>query len=486
MRLSKSRLMSMFQCDKRLWLEVHKKELQEITPAMQSAFDVGNVIGDVAIRHYGDGQGHYIEYKPDLGEAVEETRELMRAGDGAPIFEATFEHEGVLVRVDALLGDGDGYHLIEVKSGASVKDQYVADCAIQAWVFCGNDYDLQRVSLTHVNYDFVYQGDGQYRGLLTENDVSEQVAATVSSVAGWVDQAQDILSQSEPDIAIGTHCGKPYQCSFFGYCSKTNGKYPVAGLRGSRAKLGQFIAEGYQDLCEVPEDRLARGQKRIQEVTRTGEPELKPGAREFAEGLAYPRYYLDFETIGFTVPIWAGCTPRDQAPFQFSCHVESAPGQIMHVEFLDLSGKNPERACAEALIASLGTDGPILQYTTYEASVLRSLGKQFPDLREPLNALIERLVDLHPVTKENYYHPDMLGSWSIKAVIPTVAPDLDYKALDEVSEGLGAQKAYVEAIDPKTTLERKEQLRKRLLEYCKYDSLSMVRLVEYFATAATC
>ena len=157
----------------------------------------------------------------------------------------------------------------------------------------------------------------------------------------------------------------------------------------------------------------------------------------------------------------------------------------MHIEFLDLSGNNPERACAEALIASLGTDGPILQYTTYEASVLRNLAKQFSDLREPLNALIDRLGDLHPVTKENYYHPEMLGSWSIKAVIPTIAPDLDYKALDEVSEGLGAQKAYVEAIDPKTTLERKEQLRERLLKYCKYDTLSMVRLVDYFATAAT-
>jgi len=68
-------------------------------------------------------------------------------------------------------------------------------------------------------------------------------------------------------------------------------------------------------------------------------------------------------------------------------------------------------------------------------------------------------------------------------VIPTIAPDLDYKALDEVSEGLGAQKAYVEAIDSGTAPERKEQLRKRLLKYCKYDTLAMVRLVAYFSTA---
>ena len=73
----------------------------------------------------------------------------------------------------------------------------------------------------------------------------------------------------------------------------------------------------------------------------------------------------------------------------------------------------------------------------------------------------------------------MLGSWSIKAVIPTVAPELDYTALEEVQEGMGAQRAYLEAIDPKTSVERKEYLRQRLLEYCKYDTLAMVKLVEF-------
>jgi hypothetical protein len=73
----------------------------------------------------------------------------------------------------------------------------------------------------------------------------------------------------------------------------------------------------------------------------------------------------------------------------------------------------------------------------------------------------------------------MLGSWSIKAVIPTVAPELIYKALDEVQEGMGAQSAYLEAIDSETSAERKEYLRERLLEYCKHDTLAMVRLVEF-------
>jgi hypothetical protein len=42
--LSKSRLLSMFQCEKRLWLEVHKKDLLQTTPDLQAVFDIGHTL----------------------------------------------------------------------------------------------------------------------------------------------------------------------------------------------------------------------------------------------------------------------------------------------------------------------------------------------------------------------------------------------------------------------------------------------------------
>ena len=41
--------------------------------------------------------------------------------------------------------------------------------------------------------------------------------------------------------------------------------------------------------------------------------------------------------------------------------------------------------------------------------------------------------DLHPIVRANYYHHAMRGSFSIKKVLPTIAPDLDFDALEEVS-----------------------------------------------------
>jgi hypothetical protein len=200
-------------------------------------------------------------------------------------------------------------------------------------------------------------------------------------------------------------------------------------------------------------------------------------ARKALSALPYPRFFFDFETIDFSVPIWAGTRPYEKLPFQWSCHVERSPGQFEHTEFLDLSGENPLRACAEGLLRALETQGPVLAYNdSFERGVIKELAEHFPDLHDALMDVQARFFDLMKTVRDCYYHPAMMGSWSIKKVLPTVAPDLDYAKLEEVQDGTGAQEAYVNAIDPNTPPERKEELRERLLTYCGLDTWAMVVL----------
>jgi hypothetical protein len=141
------------------------------------------------------------------------------------------------------------------------------------------------------------------------------------------------------------------------------------------------------------------------------------------------------------------------------------------------------RGCAEAVVEALGDVGPILTYTSYEEQRLGWMANAYPDLAPALRAAITRIVDLHKPLHDCYYHPDMRGSWSIKAVVPTVAPELAYGDLEEVHEGGAAQSAFDEAIDPATSPERREDLRRKLLAYCERDTEVMVRLVRYFEAA---
>jgi hypothetical protein len=121
-------------------------------------------------------------------------------------------------------------------------------------------------------------------------------------------------------------------------------------------------------------------------------------------------------------------------------------------------------------------------YTSFERSCINILAGFCPDLHGDLVALAERLVDLHPIVKDNYYHPAMHGSWSIKAVLPTIAPELDYKNLGAIQEGTAAQLAYLEAISLESQMARREEIRKSLLEYCKHDTLAMVTVAKSLAS----
>jgi len=481
--------MSSLQCPKRVHLEVNKPGLARYSAATQAAFEIGHRVGDIAIRQFGGGQGSYIEYNGgNFSAALARTEELMNSLFRAPVFEATLQHEGVLVREDVLLPDEDDsgatWRVVEVKASTKVKPEHVQDCAVQAWVHLGAGHTLSRIALAHIDKHFVYAGDGHFEGLLLENDLSQQVFDMLPSVTHWVEQARQAVAGPMPEVAPGQQCTSPYECPFLHVCWPTREEgvaFPVTGLGGGRKQLGLWVVNGYRDIREVPPSELrTETQQRIQRVTRAGIAERLPGARDFVKELGYPRFYLDFETIGPPVPIWPGTRPYQTLPIQWSCHVERGPGAMEHAEFLDLSGQPPMRALAEAMIEALESDGAVLMYTTYERGVILGLADMFPDLAPALEAIVERLVDLHPVTRANYYHPDMLGSWSIKAVLPTIAPDMDYAGLEGIHEGTEASAAYLEAIDPETPGQRREAIRKQLLTYCRHDTEAMVRLVQYF------
>ena len=52
-----------------------------------------------------------------------------------------------------------------------------------------------------------------------------------------------------------------------------------------------------------------------------------------------------------------------------------------------------------------------------ERSRIKELADCFPDLAEQLLAINVRMVDLLPIAREHYYHLEMRGSWSLKAVL---------------------------------------------------------------------
>jgi hypothetical protein len=500
--LTKSDLASFRQCRRKLWLEHHSPELATTGDAVtwRRARD-GTIVGEKARELLGTGTIWPSSAADRESAATQAMAQLSASPDHAAV-EVPLCRTGLYARADALIPiPSHGYVLQETKASTfplkkdkatpgKVDDHLLDDLAIQVWVYEATGWPLARAELNLIHNQWRYPGNSDYSGLFRQLVVTEELKARVAEVPKWLEAAQSVLAGELPALQTGRHCEKPYACAFNEHCVTLDVSGPehsielLPGIAGKNLAKKLKAERGYTSLLEPSAAELTGNDAalylRMQAAHRTGEAILEWDSGGTLEGLPYPRYYFDFEGIDLPVPYWFGVRPYEQIPFQWSCHVESAPGVFEHAEFLDLSGEDPSVPCIERMLDAIPPDGlgPIFVYfQTYEEGRLRELAERHPTYAADLSLYIGRLVDLHPLVRAHYYHPAMRGSFSIKPVLPTIAPDLDYAALGEVSDGIAAQVAYLyAAFDAETTPQRKESLRESLLRYCKQDTWAMVEV----------
>lgn len=492
---SKSRLMSWRQCERRLWLELHRPDLADLSGAA-AAFRRGNEVGAIARRIYDPaGRGILIDLEGlGVAGAIARTGEVL--AERRPIFEAGFQarlgpRTGARAFADILLPRGRGrtrrWHMVEVKAASKVHDHYHDDAAIQFWTARAAGLKLETIGLAHVDTAWTYPGGEDYAGLLKEVDLTAQVAAREGEVRAWLKGAgRTARLSAEPVRATGPHCRQPYPCGFIEWCGRdaVAAKYPVEWLPGVGPQT--LDAWGVRDMRKVSDNLLDDRQRRVKQATIGGKAWFdRAGAGQALAALSAQRppiAFLDFETVQFAVPVWKGTRPYQQIPFQFSLHRLSRTGKLEHRSFLDLTGKDPRAAFARALVEACGTRGPICAWwVSFERGRLQELARDLPAMAGPLHAIAERLVDLQPVAKDHFYAPGQQGSWSLKAVLPALAPELDHAALAGVQDGAMAMEAYFEATDPGTAPARRRELRDQLTDYCTLDTLGLVRIWRHFA-----
>ncbi|MEX2374367.1 MAG: DUF2779 domain-containing protein, partial [Dehalococcoidia bacterium] len=451
----------------------------------QALFDTGTEIGMLAQGLYPDGVLVDEDYRHH-NEAVARTAALM-ADTGIPaIFEAAFTEDGIRVRVDLLVregdGKGDGWALIEVKGSTSVKDQYIDDVAIQLWALGRTGLDVTHASVAHIDNTYVYPG-GEYdpHALFTVVDVTAEARARLATVPDDLARMRLALQQdAAPTIDIGPHCTKPYGCEFTAHCHQDEGDSPVAHLPNIRSTRVQSLRErGIRSIHDLPAtEKLTELQERVRSTVLTGEPYVGSGLADALEALRAPIHFIDFETASPALPIFPGTRPFETLAFQWSDHVLHPDGQITHGEFLADGENDPREEFATSLIKQLQGAETIAVYSSYEWTQLKALANAFPHLRPDLEEVLQsHVVDLHPVLRNHYYHPAFHGSFSLKSVLPALVPDMAYDSL-EIREGGAASRAFVEMRHPDLPAEERERIRSALITYCGQDTLAMVRIVD--------
>lgn len=483
--LSKSTFIKGLQCEKALYLYKNNYNLRdEISPQLQAIFNQGNAVGELAQDLFIGGVDASPSSHYKMQEAVFKTREFIENGEKI-IYEATFQFNGVIAALDILVKDKNGWKAYEVKSSTSVSETYVMDAAIQYYTIVNSGIHLKDIAIVHINNQYIKKGKIDIHQLFTIESVYDRVQEVLPNIPNQVENFKQLIKQDAvPDIDIGPHCNNPYSCDFKGLCWKHIPDYSIfniARLNGN--KKFDLYNQGITTFDQLNlETAQLNGNQKMQVVSELEGKKFidKENIKHFINDLNYPIYHLDFETMASAIPIFDTTRPYQQFVFQYSLHIEQKNGKIIHKEYLAEANPqiDPRDKFVKQLIEDCGIKGDVLVYNIgFERGKINDLITLYPQYQVELQAIIYRLKDLMiPFQQRWYYMPQMQGSYSIKAVLPALVPELSYNDL-EIKEGGTASNTFTQMVlgEFKGDIQK---TRTDLLEYCKMDTFAMVKILE--------
>lgn len=433
--------------------------------------------------------------------------------------------EGILMLQEDVMGNiNDAYlkKIARLKERLTKEGRYVYDIAYQRFVLSHvlKTHKTIKYYLVVLNSEYIHDGrtDEQSHPIYGDHiikliDVTSLTGQMMNGMQNDVDTVISRLNVMNANpVSLGLHCQRKdsRQCQFYPICFKhvpehnsiftymgsNHGFKDEHGIKHDRFDL---INEGIVSALDVPRHWIERGNNRIQrDVMETDIPYYHPmKIRAGIETLKYPIYHLDFETFPCPIPRFKGEKPYAQSLFQYSIHVEHQKGicdkEKDNYSYISTTHNDNRKDLIESMLNIIAQDGgTVLVYNqSFEQTRLKEMAETFPEFRERLLDIVDRLFDLMHLVRSNqklytalgfaedesktinFYHNQLNGSFSIKKVLPLFS-NLDYKHMG-IANGTDALVTY--ARFPLMDTETFHQKYKELLEYCKQDTWAMVEIL---------
>jgi hypothetical protein len=481
--LSKTNYLVWRDCKKNAWLKVNRPDIYntgDLSEFEKAIIETGNIVEEEARKLF--PKGALIEDRDEYG--AELTQKYLKDKQKI-IFQPVFIKGGFLAAVDILEYNPDtgGYIIYEVKASNETKESvHLYDLAFQYILLSDCGLKIDRANLMHLNSEYVRQGDLDLDKLFVSDDLTEKVKEIEEEVRIGMETASAYISLS---IEPGGNCdclykGRSKHCTTFKYSNPEVPDYSIhdiARIGLSKAKLNELINREIFHLKDVPEDIKLSEIQQNQVDAHILDKITVHSAKIFEElsSLAFPLYFLDYETFPCALPRFDGFSPYQQIPFQFSLHVlDKSGGELKHFEYLHTENSDPSRAFAEHLEKYIGKAGSIIVWNKkFECKINEQIGDRLPEYRAFIEDLNSRVYDLMDIFSKQYYvHKDFQGSTSIKYILPVLAPELSYKSLN-IQEGGTASQAWDKITTGDFTPAEKKQIALDLKEYCKLDTYAM-------------
>ncbi len=494
MKLSKTNYLIYKDCAKNAWLKINKSEVyfgKPLSAFEEGIIETGNEVDSLA-RDLFPG-GIVIEDRND----IEGTKKLVENKESV-IYQPVFETSLYKMISDMFVWNKttNSYDLYEVKASNSgeskgAKDKlYVNDIGFQYLILKELNIPIGKLYLVRLNSKYIREAELDIHQLFSIEDFTDRVMGITENLSFDMKSAYEILS-SKDEPKGNCKCiirGRSSHCTTFSYSNPEVPEYSVhdiSRIGSSKKKLADLVDSGIYDIKDVPEDfPLSEKQQNQIIAVQTNKISMnKNEIFEFLDTIKKPISFLDYETFAAGIPRYNGYSPFNQIPFQFSLHIVNTDEDVepSHDEFLYVEkNKNPDVPFILAMKKYLPKTGSIIVwYKSFEMSRNKDLAKRNPEYKEFLEDVNSRVIDLMDVfTNQHFIHPKFKGKTSIKYVLPVLAPELSYKALD-IQEGGTASNTWNEIVtDGYSEKEAKEKI-KQLKIYCGLDTYAMYKIWDY-------
>jgi hypothetical protein len=473
--ISKTSFLKFEQCQKAFFLYKNHPYLRDkLSIDKQLTFKRGHDVGYFAQQIFPGGIDVSKETKNST--AVELTTTLIR-NKTPVIYEATFVFNGVLIMVDILVLQDGKYLAYEVKSSIKISEIYIKDACLQYYVLKNVLPDFTDLFLVTLNADYVLKNHIDPKRLFKKRSFKLKAEENLLFFNHRITQAHEVLEQNAiPNVGIGKHCFRPYQCDYFGTCWKDaiNEKSIFNLPFIDKDKLFEWYYAGKKNIEQIENELLEKDiLTKVKQAFITNEPIVDvEKIKNFLAKITSPMAAMDMEIWSPAIPQLEGTRPFEQVPFLI-CFYDGVNGFNF---FTDLQ-VDERKVFAQKLIAFSLNYATILVYDkTMEVAAISALIKIYPEFNETLEVIKNKLVDVFDVFLNlSYYHPNFKNNFSLKVVSQSLLDDVNYSKITSGLEAMNYFEQYRLAEDEA----QKDQIKTDLVKYCQTDTLATYKMIAF-------
>lgn len=402
--------------------------------------------------------------------------------DKYDVFVSTrFEYEDLRVKIPIMVKKGDGYFLYYTYASCFPKESEAQTMADNEWVLNKLGIKVIGRKVSHLNANYCRKGELDLEQLLQiddflyndrnrpNNKISSLIKHRKRNLSPILKKMDETLQMDHIEKERTNICTRRNKCDYFDSCFGVKGYTSIYHLVSSSKKFDLYD-QGIHTIDQLDFSEIEGTRHQFAQYMAAKSGKLffdKMAVEGFFKDIQYPISYLDFEWETFAFPPYDLMHPYDVLTFQYSLHIEDKDGNLRHEEFL---GKNDCREpFIQHLIEHLPKEGSVMCYNVEGAEKLRlkQLAEQFPQYKEQLQQIWERMIDLAtPFSSGLIYDNRMAGMYSLKKLV-SIFTDYSYDDL-EISHGMEAVRSYINlenGADPAVI--------ESLLKYCAMDTYAM-------------